>query len=110
MDKTKLVSGLHWALNLAEIAPAEPPTASSACWHSVTFHTSKSKWQAYLIKTTAILETKRPLAQVAKKEENVSKPQWTWEKMEIKIKRMFELEFMILYRLFCHSFIPASGC
>lgn len=30
--------------------------------------------------------------------------------MEIKIKRMFELEFMILYRLFCHSFIPASGC
>lgn len=31
MDKTKLVSGLHWALNLAEIAPAEPPTASSAC-------------------------------------------------------------------------------
>ena len=68
MDKTKLLSGLHWALKLAEIAPAEPPTASSACWPSGTFHASKFKWQAYLIKTTAILKTKRPLAQVAKKE------------------------------------------
>lgn len=31
MDKTKLLSGLHWALSLAEIAPAEPPMAPSAC-------------------------------------------------------------------------------
>lgn len=71
MDKTKLLSGLHWALSLAEIAPAEPPMAPSACWHSVTFHTSKSKWQAYLIETTTILKTKRFSAQVAKKEEDV---------------------------------------